>query len=158
MTCYAHLPSFLKVLITSDGTVTNMLEAWFAEAIHVEVEQESTTVPEHDLVLLNAAPGDHALCRTTQVKGKTSGVCYLNATAVVLPNRVPQATLDCIGSHEAGIGKALRQTRSETLREVLDWGVDDDEQIAWRCYRIVMSGQPVMLITERFPIAPYLTR
>lgn len=153
MTQDANLPSFLKVLISSDGTVSNMLEAWFAEAVAVRVEQEEILVPDHDLILLNAAPDDKALRRQTQLIGKRTQTCYLEAEALILPSRVPEATLDCIQAHEAGIGKALRQARAETLREVLDWGIEAGW--AWRSYRIVMGGQPAMLITERFPIASY---
>ena len=154
MTQDANLPPFLKVLISSDGTVSNMLEAWFSEAVAVRVEQQEILIPEHDLILLNASPGDKVIRRMTHLVGKSSQTCYLNAEALILPGRVPQATLDCIQNHEAGIGKALRQARSETLREVLDWGVEP--RVAWRSYRINMGGQPVMLITERFPVEPYL--
>ena len=132
-----------------------MLEAWFAEAVAIEVEQQERMLPEHDVVLLNAAPGERALSRATKLIGKSTQTCYLTAQALILPHRIAPATLHCIEQHEAGIGKALGQARSETLREVLDWGVDESTETAWRCYRIIMGGQPVMLITERFPIASY---
>lgn len=153
MTEDLNLPPLLKVLISSDGTVSNMLEAWFNEAVAVKVEQTELEIPEHDLLLLNAAPGELAIRRQTQLVGKSSNTCYLTAEALILPARMAKETLECIQSHEAGIGKALRQTRSETLREVLDWGVAAEQ--AWRNYRIVMGGQPVILITEKFPIASY---
>lgn len=152
----SNLPRFLKVLITSDGTVSSMLEAWFNEAVVVTVQQQPLQLPEREVVLLNGAPGDKAINRLTELQGKTSKTCYLKAEALILPHRINQSTLDCIQSHEAGIGKALRQERSETLREVLDWGIDQEINQAWRRYRIIMKGLPVMLITERFPITSYL--
>lgn len=155
MTHDAQLPALLKVLISTDGTVSTMLEAWFAEAIVAQVDQTTAPVSNHDLLMLDAAPGDEVICRSTQIVGKSSGTTYLRATAVLLTERVPAQTIDCIERHEAGIGKALRQARSETLREVLDWGIDDEQQEVWRCYRIMMAGRPAMLITERFPIETY---
>ncbi|MBW8192231.1 hypothetical protein K0504_14435 [Neiella marina] len=155
MTHDAQLPALLKVLISTDGTVSTMLEAWFAEAIIAKVDQTTAPVSNHDLLMLDAAPGDEVICRSTQIVGKSSDTTYLRATAVILSERVPMQTIECIERHEAGIGKALRQARSETLREVLDWGIDEAQQEVWRCYRIVMAGRPAMLITERFPIKTY---
>ncbi|GGA88210.1 hypothetical protein GCM10011369_32940 [Neiella marina] len=155
MTDDARLPPLLKVLISADGTISNMLEAWFSEAVVAQVDQTTAPVSDHDLLMLDASPGDEVICRSTQIVGKSSSTTYLRATAVILADRVPAQTLACIEKHEAGIGKALRQARSETLREVLDWGVDEQSNEVWRCYRIVMTGQPVMLITEHFPIETY---
>ncbi len=130
-----------------------MLEAWFNEAVVAHVTQVERELTDVESKLLEAPLGEQALFRQTQLSGKMSQTCYLTAEAWILPERLPEPTFAAIQSHEAGIGQALQQARSETLREVLEWHCETS--LAWRRYRIIMGGRVVACITERFPLIAY---
>ncbi len=149
------IPPFVKVLLTTDGTITSMLEAWFDEPVVAQAQQSEALLPTEFCQLLMVEQPLSCIHRKTQLLGKTSNACNAMAETWIIRERLPKGILLQIEQNEAGIGQALLQSRQESLRQVLTWSYEAQTDIAERCYRVAMQGQFVMLIVERFPLSRY---
>ena len=158
----APLTRFQRVLLTTDGTVTKILEAAADEPMEVvKLVHALDTSNADDLDLL--VGGERVLRRRVLLRGRLSGGTYLYAEAVVAVDRVDPAILDALVATDKAIGVLLAERRTETFREVLridrepagpaaaHFGVDPTAELVFRTYRIVVRGRPVVLITEKFP-------
>jgi chorismate-pyruvate lyase len=158
---YSDLTRFQRMLVGSDGTVTHILEAYAGEPVEVvklrqEVDTADGTGPELDL-----AADDKVLRRHVLLRGRHSARSLLYAEAVVALGRVDPNLLDGMTGTDRPIGVLLAEHRTETFREILRVGREPagsagrhfgvDREMVSRTYRIVAGGQPVILITEKFP-------
>ena len=164
---FEALPPFLRTLIVTDGTVTKSLEAYFWEPVMVEnLWQETAEV--HDAVgWLGMKPGDVALLRDVRLKGGETGCVYAYATSLLRLEALPHQVREDLLAGRIGIGEILRERRLETYREILDIGRETDAppdevfdagqngEWVYRTYRVVLSHEPAMLITEKFPCQMY---
>ena len=152
-----RLPAFLRVLLTTDGTVTKSLESYFWEPVKVK------NCGQQYLTLATAAPvinrqvGDRVLRRTVQLVGEKSGTCYATAVSLICAELLTDGLRASLEGGRVGVGELLRECGLETYREIVAIGeggaaepLADDESI-WRTYRIVMEHQPFIQITEFFP-------
>jgi chorismate-pyruvate lyase len=157
------LPLFQRILLATDGTVTHLLEVYAEEPIEaVKLAQDLDTSRETDAGL-EVSPGARLLRRRVLLRGHRSRRNLLYAEAVVVPERVPLEVLNGLLRTDQPIGSLLADARTETFREVLlvdrepagacarHFGIDANAELLFRTYRILSRGQPVMLITEKFP-------
>lgn len=155
----AALPPFLRVLMSTDGTVTKSLEAFFWEPISVDkVRQADITLRENEPVL-GAEIGQKVLERCVQLIGGHSGQVYVKAKSLIRTEVLPSSVREQLNAGALGIGELLRECGLETYREIVDIGLDKpsstEGSAVWRRYRIVMAHQPFIQITEHFPLARY---
>ena len=156
------LTRFQHVLLRTDGTVTDILEAYAGEPMEVvKMLQVFDTANGRDAELL--ASGDRVLRRRVLLRGRHSRRTLLYAQAVVVPERLDQAILDGLLETDKPIGVLLKEHRTETFREILEigrqpagpsgahFGIATDAELIFRTYRIMVGNQPVILITEKFP-------
>jgi len=162
------LPAFLRTLLVADGTVTKALEAYFWEPVEVgKVSQRIAADLDSLNPLLVATPGE-VLEREVSLVGSHSMTCYARARSRLVLDLLPERLVQGLVGGELGIGELLREEDVETYREIihLDYyranfisadapaGLSDD-QVA-RSYRIRVGGKPAILVTEFFPLGPYL--
>lgn len=150
----ASLPAFLRVLLTTDGTVTKSLEAYFWEAVKVSVKQHELVSLAEPAKHIHRQKGERVLSRRIELLGENSGTLYGWAESLICEELLPNSIRDDLRAQRLGIGELLRECGLETYREVLDIGRREDESgdaWVWRTYRIVMAGHPLILITEQFP-------
>jgi chorismate-pyruvate lyase len=152
-----------KVLLTTDGTVTQLLEIYSGEKISVQKL-------EHALV--NGAPpslgvsaSEPVLSRRILLRGATRP--YMYAHSWLVPSRMPKGMQDAILQTDTPIGQLWKAARLETFREIIDFrrerdivvaglfGVD--EPLLSRTYLISTGGAPMGLIVEKFPASYYGT-
>lgn len=157
------LTRFQRMLVGTDGTVTHLLEAYAGEPMEVvKLLQEFETLDEpHPELELGA--GDEVLRRRVVLRGRHSGHTMLYAEALVAVSRVEPRFLDALLVTEKPLGTILAERRTETFREILrvspepagaiggHFGVDADDSVIARTYRIVTGAQPVIVVTEKFP-------
>ena len=154
-------PPFLRVLLTTDGTVTKSLEAFFWEEVAVVALAQRVADLYKDEPAIGRRAGDGVLYRQVQLCGRVSQRCYAEAESLILPQCLPEPLRDALESGNMGIGEILRESGLETYREILDLGeacgivAGAEQRYVWRLYRILMKSTPVMQITERFPLAVY---
>ncbi len=163
MTVTAALTRFQRILLGTDGTVTHILEAYADESIEVVKLLQRFDVSDDGDADLLIADGEAVLRRQVLLCGRRSHRKLLYAEVVVVLARVEPALIDGLVETDKPIGTLLRERRAETLREVLvagreaagtcavHFGIAPDADLIFRTYRIVAGGQPIILVTEKFP-------
>lgn len=153
---------FQRVLLGTDGTVTNILEAYADEPVEVvKLLQVFDTANGGDADLLVA--DDEVLRRRVLLRGTRTHRCLLYAEAVVVLHRVDPVVLDGLIQTDKPVGVLLKEARTETFREILHidrepaaataehFGIDATAELICRTYRIMAGRRPIILITEKFP-------
>jgi len=155
------------MLLSTDGTVTHILEAYADEPVDVvkllqEIDSTDTVHPELELV-----DDDKVLRRHVLLRGRRSGRTLLYAEAVVALGRVEAGFLDGLLETDKPIGILLAEHRTETFREILHvdrelagavgahFGLPAHARLVSRTYRIMRGRRPMILITEKFPPAHF---
>jgi len=176
------LPAFLRVLLVTDGTVTKILEAYFWEPVEVATLHQEFVHAEHPIPRLGLVPGDRVLVRRAHLGGVDSGRTYATAFSIIRTSLIPETFRQRLIDRQVGIGVLIRDSGMESYREVLEVGIkpegtcDDPAvsedvaksgdgllryplsgqgELAFRTYRVIVDGEPVILITERFPLNLY---
>ena len=164
------LPAFLRALLVTDGTVTKILEAYFWEPVVVDTLYQEFVAAEAAIPWVAIHPGDRALMRRVRLRGDDSGHEYARADSVIRAEGVPDHFRQRLIDREIGIGALIRDSGLESYREVMEVGVNpapspsaasghdprsnvEPGEGLFRTYRIIIDGEPVILITETFPLA-----
>lgn len=161
----ATLPPFLRALLVTDGTVTKILEAYFWEPVEVQTREQDFVEAERPIDWIQVAAGDRVLVRRAQLRGSDSGQVYADAFSIIRTPLIPASFRQRLIDREIGIGVLIRDSGLESYREVLEVGVeadqtngdaaDCDSDLIFRTYRIFIDREPVILITESFPLTLY---
>lgn len=152
-----------RILLTTDGTVTHVLEAYGSEAMRVIKLQQSNEVELAGEPGLEMSEPERVLRRTILLRGASTQENYLYAHSVILADRLHPVVSDGLVATDRPIGKLLIESRMETFREVLEccqepaggigghFGLGPSAILVSRTYRVITAERPVMLITEKFP-------
>ena len=154
----AELPPFLRALLVTDGTVTKILEAFFWEPVSVETLEQRFQVAEASVPWIALEAGDRCLMRDARLRGQHSGRAYAEAFSLIRTELIPEDFRRRLIARQIGIGALIRDSGLESYREVLDVGLEPTPPSAgsvFRTYRIVIDRNPVILITEYFPLHLY---
>jgi chorismate-pyruvate lyase len=153
----ASLSRLQKILLTTDGTVTQLLELFTGERIRVEKL-------EHAMVNgapspLAVQPTEPVLSRQVLLRGAVRP--YLYAHSWLVPARMPPQMQQEMRETDTPIGQLWKAARLETFREIVDFRRERDDNIATlfgidtlllsRTYLIHAGGSPMGLIVEKFP-------
>lgn len=163
------LPPFLRTLMITDGTVTKNLEAYYWEPIIVETLDQHLVETEHDMEWLQSVKSEKVLVREVRLYGKNSGNIYATAYSVIRQQLLPEGLRQDLLAKKIGIGVLLRDSGLETYREILNIGIKTKHRdvinlakgeisefsLVYRTYRINIHHEPVILITEKFPLSLY---
>jgi chorismate-pyruvate lyase len=158
----ATVPPFLRALLVTDGTVTKILEAYFWEPVEVVTLSQELVTAERAIDWIGVGEGDRVLDREARLQGARSGRVYATASSLIRTELIPETFRQRLIDREIGIGVLIRDSGLESYREVLEIGAEPSQgrdasgDDVFRTYRIIIAGAPVILITERFPLAPYL--
>jgi len=159
-----QLNTLQRVLLITDGTVTDVLEAYANERIRVvKLAQEFDTV-DADQPELDSPYASRVLRRTVLLQGSMTGTNFVHAHSVFTPDHLHPEIVDALLVSNWPLGRLLARYRVETFREILAvgfepagacadyFGVDPASQLVFRTYRIMVEGRPVVRITEKFPV------
>lgn len=158
-----QMSSFQRILLTTDGTVTEILEAQLWEAIRIVKLYQELTRTETAVPYLNIPAETTALVRKVLLRGKCSHKNYIYAESIILPDRLDPKMREGLLSTQKPIGQLMLEARTETYREILScklepveeigkyYDIPTDAKLISRTYRVFSNGQPIMLITEKFP-------
>ena len=158
------LTRFQRMLLGTNGTVTHILEAYADEPVEVvKLRQEFDVVGDVDAEL-ELSGDDKLLRRRVLLRGAQTGRTLLYAEATVAVARLEPEIIDGLVATDTPIGALLAAHRTETFREILRvqrepaggrgvyFGVEASTELIARTYRIIRGQQPVILITEKFPL------
>jgi chorismate-pyruvate lyase len=152
------LPPFLRALMVTDGTVTKILEAYFWEPVAVDTLRQEFVQAEAEIPWIDVVAGDRIMVRRARLRGVDTDRNYAFASSVIRTELIPPLFRQRLIDREIGIGALIRDSGLESYREVMEVGVEpggDDTEAVFRTYRIIIAGEPVILITETFPLALY---
>ena len=164
----SNLSTFQRILLTTDGTVTEMLEAFSLENINVIKLSEELVSTVKEIPVLNLPLGAKVIDRKILLQGKISRKNYLYAESIIVPERLDQKFQDALLKSETPIGKLWLQYKVETFKEIVYSGkepigklanyflVEKEDKMLFRTYRVFNNRKPVMMITEKFPEKSFL--
>jgi chorismate-pyruvate lyase len=166
------LDRFDRMLLTTDGTVTTMLEACTGESIATRPTRQSGPATLGELRdgtgcwwhpsadLLDVASSERLLVRRVTLSGATSGIPYVMAEALVAPDRLPELVARALLRPGGSLGRLLAQGRLETRRELVGisavrggaagyhLGARSSARLLRRTYVIALGGRSVAAISE----------
>ena len=158
------LPVLQRLVLTADGTVTDLLEAYCGERMLVTVLRQEVvglaTVEPHHKARLGAGDG---LRREIVLRGETSGRCQIYADSIIALDRIPVLVRDGLIEKAKGIGHLLLEHRIHTFKEIVEcrretagslaklFEIAEDATLLSRTYIVFMDRVGSMLITEKIP-------
>lgn len=158
-----NLSAMQRILLTTDGTITDMLEAYFREPLAVvPLAQEIIDSPE-SLPECGVDAGHQVLRREILLRGKVSGRKVLHANTIIILDRLPERLRVGLLEKKEPIGQLLLRDKLETYREIIrcerqaagalaiHFGCYDNAPLLTRTYVVTLGNQGIMRITERFP-------
>lgn len=157
------LEPLARILATTDGTVTEILEAWADDNVAVGHLSQREALLARPLSPLEANVHDLVLRRDVLLVGARTQRPLLYAESLILLTRLPAPIRNGLRKGRTPIGKLIRANRLETYREFLFLGraaagllalqfrVAPADLLIERTYRIFAGGRPIMLINEKFP-------
>jgi beta-ribofuranosylaminobenzene 5'-phosphate synthase len=144
-----------QLLLSTDGTVTPMLECLTGQRVAVAGLTQSYVEPSQDIVRLLPDGADGLLLsRRTRLVGTASGETLLRAHSLIVPDALPSALLADLLNTQEPIGRLLRRHRFESYRELVAEPPQHPEQ---RRYRVFAGGHPVFLLEEEFSFDAIMT-
>ena len=164
---FRALSPLQRVILSADGTLTDLLQAYLGEVMTVVKLAESHTPLKDGPILdwLLLAEDSLVLDRQILLQGQDSQRTWLYAHSQLVPERIEPASFrEQLLNTRAPIGKLWQSHRSETFKEILQWGlapadaelakyfgITEGAELLWRTYRVFANRLPVMAITEKFP-------
>ena len=156
------LPALQRVLLVTDGTLTEILEAYFCERICLVKVAQRVIAATASHALLDPIPGESLIERKILLQGERSGTNYVYADSLVAVDRLPSSFRDGLNS-DTPLGRLWLEHRLETFKQM--HGVHrqaanelsryfecaETEPLLVRTYRVISGSSVVMVISEYFP-------
>lgn len=152
-----------RVLLITDGTLTEILQAWSLERILlVKLMHQVARAPAVN-ELLQVNEGDEVLERRILLCGEKTRTNYVYAESLIAIDRLGSKFRHDLLHSNIPLGQLWLNHRLETLKEMVSirgqaagplsehFKIGPDASIFVRTYRVFSSALPVMVITEHFP-------
>lgn len=154
------LSIFQKVLLTTDGTVTNLLSLYTDKKIKVKkIDQEMTFTGAPEALF---TPPETPLLRRRILLG-CEKENYMYADSFFVFENLPRSIQYQLLETDRPIGLLWREARLETYREILTYEREENEEVAGffgmepttpllsRTYLIHCNQTTLGILTEKFP-------
>ena len=164
----SQLTPIQRALLVTDGTVTRLIEAYTFFPVEVVPLRETERALGIEHAWLELPIGDPVVTREVvlQTPATDTQAPQIHAYAIshIICQRLPSSVVEGLKSRAGGLGALLQRTIWETRRDLLWWGVEratglpdaighlESKPFLSRTYRIVAKKDPLMLITEKFPL------
>ncbi|GAB4379779.1 MAG: chorismate pyruvate-lyase family protein [Elainellaceae cyanobacterium] len=166
----AELSTFQRILLTTDGTVTDILEAYLFEQIRIVKLSEKLVLLGQDIPAMDLKEGTEVIARKVLLQGKISRRNFVYAESIVVPERLDENFRQALLETKTPIGKLWFEQKVETFKEILDsskeraedlsqfFSIEPSDRLLSRTYRVVTNRKSVMMITEKFPKSYFLSK
>ena len=164
----SQLTPFQRALLVTDGTVTHLIEAYTFSPIEVVPLRETEQALGIEYAWLELPIGGPVVTREVVLQTPTADTqlpkIHAYAISHIIYERLPSSVVEGLKSRTGGLGALLQRTIWETRRDLLWWGVEratdlpdaighlESKPFLSRTYRVVAKKDPLMLITEKFPL------
>jgi chorismate-pyruvate lyase len=158
------LSPFQRIILISNGTLTKLLENLVREQLTVIKLHESEEASEDAIPYLDLPPRHPVIHRKICLQGQNTGTNWLYAESIIVPERLPPLFRMELLDTETPIGNLWSKHRVETFKELLPpfeepagqlaihFNVSPEHMLLGRTYRVFSHQQPIMMLTEKFPI------
>ncbi|BAU12401.1 hypothetical protein LEP3755_29300 [Leptolyngbya sp. NIES-3755] len=153
-----------RMLLTTDGTLTHLLEAYLLERIQLVKLSERSHITTEDIPALDLEQGSKVIHRSILLQGQDSRKVFVYAEVILVFDRLPHCFKRELIETQTPLGKLLLKYRIETFKELLEMNqepagqrahffqIDRQDFLMSRTYRLFYNTRPTMLITEKFPV------
>ncbi|WP_284500585.1 chorismate--pyruvate lyase family protein [Microbulbifer litoralis] len=157
------LSKFQRIILSSDGTMTNLLEEITGENLCANKIMEDADASINYTSGLRIERGQSACRRIVTLQGAESGINYLYAESVIALDNLDKRFSQALLSTGSPIGKVWELYKVETYKKLEEWGevqageiacyfaISEEESLLYRTYFVFSGGKPVMKIKEMFP-------
>ena len=154
-----------RVLLVTDGTLTEILEANFFERIRLVKVSQEVIAAEASHALLDPNPGEALIERKILLQGEKSRKNYAYAESLIAVDRLGPSFREGLLNSNTPLGRLWLEHKLETFKELHEvhsqqadglchyFECADAAPLLVRTYRVFSAGRPVMVITEYFPAA-----
>jgi chorismate-pyruvate lyase len=152
-----------RVLLVTDGTLTEILEANFVERIRLVKISQRVISATPAYVFLDPDPGEALIERKILLQGEDSKRNYAYAESLIAVERLGQSFHDQLLHSNTPLGRLWLEHKLETFKELKEirsepagglshyFECADGAPLLVRTYRVFSAAKPVMVITEYFP-------
>ena len=166
----SDLSTFQRILLTTDGTVTDILEAYAFEQIRIVKLSEKLVSLDQDMKPMDLKKGDEVIARKILLQGKISRKNFVYAESIIVPERLDEQFKKALLETKTPIGKIWFEQQVETFKEILEtskesseglsiyFNIESSDKLLSRTYQVITNRKPVMMITEKFPEIYFLKR
>ena len=159
-----ELSPLQRILLITDGTLTEILEAHFLEPIELVKLSQRRFPAGTDILPFRAEAEEPVLERKINLRGARSGRKYVYAESLLLPERLSPQFRDELIESDIPLGRLWHKHRLETYKELVDIDCRGagahapfldcfaDSRILTRTYNVMSLGQLLMRISEYFRV------
>ncbi|HEY9771468.1 MAG TPA: chorismate pyruvate-lyase family protein [Coleofasciculaceae cyanobacterium] len=159
----SELSTLQRIVLTTDGTLTEILEAYLFEKIRIVKLSEGIVSITQNIAPLAVKQGSEVIERKVLLQGKISRKNFIYAESILVIERLDEKFKNELLHSKTPLGRLWLEHKLETFKEIIDTAEETAEQllayfplkpedkIFSRTYRVFSQGQPIMTITEKFP-------
>jgi len=157
------LSTFQRILLTTNGTITDMIEAYSGEQIKLVKLSEEIINLERDIPEMQLKKGDEVVERKILLRGSISQRNYVYADSILVLDRLENNVREELLNTKKPIGKVWVEQKVAIFKENIDSGrevashladyfqIQPKENLIFRTYCVISNKQYTMMITEKFP-------
>jgi|Deesub1362A_J573_1020465.scaffolds.fasta_scaffold00233_32 beta-ribofuranosylaminobenzene 5'-phosphate synthase len=152
-----------KILLTTDGSITRILEALTGEEVSISTEKQEVIKADEEIATkLQIEVGGEVNFRVVNIR--SSGGVLMHAISYTPLKRLKKKFREDIMKADIPIGKIMARLKIEARREIMDMGIiEADERFSQlfsvkkgsfllkRTYNIIHNNEILLNITEIFP-------
>ncbi|WP_036479027.1 chorismate pyruvate-lyase family protein [Myxosarcina sp. GI1] len=165
----ANLSTFQRIILTTNGTLTEILEAYLYEKIGMVKLSEALVAVTQDIPLLEVKRGTEVIERKILLQGKISRKNFIYAESILVTDRLEEKFKNELLHSSTPLGRLWLEYKLETFKEIVDTAEETAEKLATyfpikpedkilsRTYRVFSQRKPIMTITEKFPASYFLS-
>lgn len=162
------LSPFQRILLTTDGTLTDILEAYLFETMQIVKLSEGLVSITQDIPPLELKRGSEVIERKILLQGKISRKNFIYAETTIVPERLDESFKNSLLNSQIPMGRLWLAHKLETFKEIFDSGKESandlshyfniqmEDNMLFRSYRLFNNRRPIMVITEKFPESYFL--
>jgi chorismate-pyruvate lyase len=159
----SRLKEFQRIILTTDGTVTDILEAYCREPMRIVILSQGRMKVSERMPTLALEAGHEVLSREILLEGEISGTSFLYAHSLIVFDRLSTELQDGLLLKQKSIGHLILEYRVETFKEITSCSREPSKALASRfrlheaapllsrTYTLSTRAQPIMQITEKIP-------
>ena len=126
----AKLSVFQRIILTTDGTVTEILEAYLSEKICLLKLSETIEPVAQENLSLDITQGQEVIERKILLQGKISRNNWVYAESILVPDRLEEKLKNGLLVSQEPMGRLWLEHRLETFKEIVDSAREPAEDLA----------------------------